>query len=370
MINYNTTIAWVCESAFLSLPTYRRNSSPLDTTKTYISIDAIDFYYDQLTNVGSLLHWYSCRPPIWLSTNERFGCSIDYDKFTTTLIIQPRHYTLRFGMTDDKPDPWNKGDPWRTDTKYSSTKPEPDLTPPPPTSSSSSYSKGWNNINKDYTPNWDHPTDKGKKDTYDNSWGKANRGTSAKPYPKKTMLPIDEYTPTDPFCYSDNTTELVPFIKSEDILHGFQAVSIIKRSDLDSKIKLAADDTNSFALFVGGNNPHFFKNVILPPHTILEMTMPATHPKDLNALLQGYLVTFGPRTIIPMTRTPDTTLSPSITVEHFTWVTQDHPDAAQLKLHPHSTWSTIITTQLGIPLPTHEIFNPRIAGETSLSLLE
>ena len=90
--------------------------------------------------------------------------------------------------------------------------------------------------------------------------------------------------------------------------------------------------------------------------------MPATHPKDLNALLQGYLVTFGPRTIIPMTRTPDTTLSPSITIEHFTWVTQDHPDAAQLKLHPHSTWSTIITTQLGIPLPTHEIFNPRIAG--------
>ena len=365
MTHFNTTISWICESAYLSLPSHVKDTLSLDTDKTYISITGIDLYYDRGTNLGSFLHWHSCHPPIFLSTTTRFGSthSTNYaDTNIVNLTLNPLHYPYRFGMNEGKTDPWNKKDPWGPwESKYLPSKPEPDLTPPPTSSASSYIDKTWNNINNDHQSPWTHPTNTDKTAKHPKPPGKAHRSGPDKPYTKKLHIPINEYTPTDPFCYMDNTSEIVPFSKSENILRGFQAVSIIKRPDLDEKMKLAADDTNSFALFVGGNNPHFLKHIILPPHTILEMTMPATHPKDLNALLQGYLISFGPRVIIPMTRTPDTILSPSLTIEHYTWVTQDHPDAALLKLHPHSTWSSMITTQYGIPIPQPDIFNPRLA---------
>ena len=59
----------------------------------------------------------------------------------------------------------------------------------------------------------------------------------------------------------------------------------------------------------------------------------------------------------------------NVTIEHFTWVTHEHPDAAQLKLTPHATWSKLITTQYGIDIPIHDIYNPRLAeGKLTVSI--
>ena len=108
--------------------------------------------------------------------------------------------------------------------------------------------------------------------------------------------------------------------------------------------------------------------MLLPNHTILECTLPATHPKDLNALLQGYLIAFGDSEIIPMTRQPDAKLTPNTTIEHYTWIKSDHPDAEQIKLTPHATWSKIVTSHCGTEIPAHDIYNPRLI-ESKLAVI-
>ena len=44
MTNFNTTISWICESAYLSLPSHIKGVSFLNPTKTYISITGLDLY--------------------------------------------------------------------------------------------------------------------------------------------------------------------------------------------------------------------------------------------------------------------------------------------------------------------------------------
>ena len=167
MTNFNTTISWICESAYLSLPPHIKETSILNPTKTYISITGLDLYYDQ-TNLGSFLHWHFCHPPIFLSTTTRFGSSHNTDIIDTDLIkltYLHTHHTCRFGVIEEKTDPWSKGDPWKPkDTKNFPTKTEPDLTPPPTSSASSYNANSWNNVNKEHYPPWTYSTGSDKNE--------------------------------------------------------------------------------------------------------------------------------------------------------------------------------------------------------------
>ena len=148
-------------------------------------------------------------------------------------------------------------------------------------------------------------------------------------------------------------------VNEDAVKFGFTGVALLNRDTLSAKVKIAYATTNSFAFFVAGTNDRFRADLELPEHTMQPCLIPAMHVKDTNALLQGFLFSFGPRAILPMTRKTDVCLRPITTIEHFVWVESDHSEFDTLKQSPHLAWSKLLTQYTGFDIFPHDISNPR-----------
>ena len=97
----------------------------------------------------------------------------------------------------------------------------------------------------------------------------------------------------------------------------------------------------------------------LPPHTRLRHALSANHESDSNALIQGYLLQFGPLKVVPMLRCAEVTVEKSQTIEHYVWMRDDDEKASDIKLSPHQSWANLLGSSRGIIIKQFDVFNTR-----------